>query len=143
MTIEKFFENQGNKVTYNSEVQTIHTEHGDNILEVTGWSTIANYAKTNGEAEDLQNGLGEWIADAINQKLFPSSQKEVSDGWILCDKELPSTGIKYWVCVNWTYIHEAYYGNNEWRDWETHDILSFVNHWRKYERPEPPKQEQK
>jgi hypothetical protein len=39
------------------------------IAEVRGWGAIQNMFNTEKEAEQFQDELGEWIADAINQKL--------------------------------------------------------------------------
>ena len=39
------------------------------IGEVRGWGAIQNMFDTETEAEEFQDELGKWIADAINQKL--------------------------------------------------------------------------
>ena len=39
------------------------------IGEIRGWGAIQNLFKKEGEAQRFQDELGEWIANAINQKL--------------------------------------------------------------------------
>lgn len=41
----------------------------DYVLSIRGWGAIQNKMNTLKEAEDFQDSLGRWIADAINQKL--------------------------------------------------------------------------
>lgn len=38
-------------------------------IQLRGWGKIQNLFKTQEEAEKFQDEVGEWIADAINQKL--------------------------------------------------------------------------
>lgn len=46
-------------------------KNGNNqlLLDVRGWGYIRNLFPEGDQAEEFQNQLGEWIADAINQKL--------------------------------------------------------------------------
>ncbi len=39
------------------------------LLDLRGWGAIQYMFKTQEEAMEFQDELGEWIADAINQKL--------------------------------------------------------------------------
>jgi hypothetical protein len=41
----------------------------DYILSIRGWGSIQNMIKNQEDSEKFQDYLGEWIADAINQKL--------------------------------------------------------------------------
>jgi hypothetical protein len=41
----------------------------DYVLSIRGWGAIQKMFKNYEEAEAFQNALGEWITDAINQKL--------------------------------------------------------------------------
>ncbi len=63
----------GKKVKYDQMGQMIFAtdeKKGDQlILNVRGWGSIQNLFKTQEEAVQFQDEFGEWIADAINQKL--------------------------------------------------------------------------
>jgi len=69
----------GNKVWFDDGVGYIWGEEKDGgcqmIGEVRGWAAIQNLFKNKDgsidfkKAEDFQDGLGAWIADAIQQKL--------------------------------------------------------------------------
>ena len=39
------------------------------LVDIRGWSRICNLFPEGDEAEEFQDELGRWIADAINQKL--------------------------------------------------------------------------
>lgn len=41
----------------------------DYVVSIRGWGAIQNMIKDYEDAERFQNSLGEWIVDAINQKL--------------------------------------------------------------------------
>ena len=43
-------------------------------IHIRGWGEIQNMFKDIKEAEDFQDEVGEWIADAINQKLQKERQ---------------------------------------------------------------------
>ena len=74
-TIEDFI----NRATYDSESQTISGVDGDGkpvlIAMVRGWNVIQDMFRDDkgvadrARAAEYQDEMGEWIADAINQKL--------------------------------------------------------------------------
>lgn len=62
----------GDSVNYDSYGQMIFANKGNSqqlLLDVRGWGAIQNLFKTEDEAAVFQDQLGEWIADAINEKL--------------------------------------------------------------------------
>lgn len=62
----------GDRVNYDSYGQMIFANKGNSqqlLLDVRGWGAIQNLFKTEDEAAVFQDQLGEWIADAINEKL--------------------------------------------------------------------------
>lgn len=50
-------------------IAQVDEPNNDYVLSIRGWGAIQNKLKTLKEAEDFQDSLGRWIADAINQKL--------------------------------------------------------------------------
>jgi hypothetical protein len=74
----------GNKVWFDAGAGYIWGEEKDGgcqmIGEVRGWGAIQNLFKNKDgsidfkKAEDFQDGLGAWIADAIQQKLEKSQE---------------------------------------------------------------------
>ena len=54
--------------------------HQQMIGEIRGWGAIQNLPHLKGkpikEAEDFQDEVGRWIADAINEKLIRSREKK-------------------------------------------------------------------
>jgi len=77
MNIEQFI---GEKVIYNKEGQQIYGEYKDKglqlLLDLRAWGAIQNLHKKHPHgdidyeaAASFQDELGEWIANAINQKL--------------------------------------------------------------------------
>jgi len=76
MTIVKFL---ADEVVFDKGSGIFFAKEADylqQILDLRGWGRIQHLFKTEKEAMDFQDGLGDWIADAINQKL----QKEKQDG---------------------------------------------------------------
>lgn len=74
MTVNDFI---GLKVTYDADGQMIFGETKDGghqlLLDVRGWGTIKNLFGdgygTMPKAEAFQDEVGQWFADAINEKL--------------------------------------------------------------------------
>lgn len=72
MTPENFI---GDKVQYDQDGTIIWGVKGESlqrILDLRGWGAIQQLFKTPKEAAEFQDELGEWIVDAINQKLNAS-----------------------------------------------------------------------
>jgi hypothetical protein len=64
----------GKKVNYDKHGQMIFGQNGrELILDVRGWGAIHTNKEID-NPEKFQDDLGEWIADAINQKLKAKSQ---------------------------------------------------------------------
>lgn len=62
----------GRKVIYDNHAQMIFGMKDkalQMLLDVRGWGAIQNLFKTQKKAAKFQNELGEWFADAINEKL--------------------------------------------------------------------------
>jgi hypothetical protein len=60
------------KAVYNDHGQMIFRENNGGqhqFLDVRGWGAITKIFKTTEEMEAFQDAVGEWVADAINQKL--------------------------------------------------------------------------
>lgn len=74
MTIEKFIGTA--KYDRNGGFIWGVDEKGNSQMvgEVRGWGAIQNLFKTNEEAAKFQDNLGEFIADAINQKIKTKPQ---------------------------------------------------------------------
>lgn len=81
-TVESFI---GEKATYDSEGQKIWGNKGKHvqmIADLRGWGAIQNLFKDKGgsidmeKAENFQDKLGHWIADAINEKLEGNTMKQ-------------------------------------------------------------------
>lgn len=80
MTIEKWLED----VHYDNLGTCIWNREKDGgnqmIADIRGWGAIQNEFKTNEEAEKFQDEVGEFIVEAIKEKLArTSSQTEISD----------------------------------------------------------------
>lgn len=59
-----------NGIEYDPENRTLTADEGDNhVANIRGWSSIRKMFTTDQEAGEFQDALGEWIADAITQKL--------------------------------------------------------------------------
>lgn len=70
-TVESFI---GGKVIYDNAGQYFFGKHGQQMVaELRGWGAIQNMfpitEQGQNDAAKFQDELGEWIADAINQKL--------------------------------------------------------------------------
>jgi hypothetical protein len=50
-------------------IAQVDSPQDDYVLSIRGWGAIQNMIKNQEDAEKFQDYLGEWIADAINQKL--------------------------------------------------------------------------
>ncbi len=62
----------GDKAVYDESGQMIFARRGKDLqmlLNVRGWGAIQNLFKNENDAAAFQDAIGEWIADAINQKL--------------------------------------------------------------------------
>lgn len=62
----------GEKVTYDKDSQRIFGHKGGKIqllLDVRGWGAMQNIFRYQEDAADFQDELGQWFADAINEKL--------------------------------------------------------------------------
>lgn len=64
----------GKKVIYYNKGQQIFSvnEGGiakNHILDIRGWGVIEKMFKNSQEAFEFQDEVGEWVADAINEKL--------------------------------------------------------------------------
>ena len=76
----------GDKATYDNAGQMIFAQTGDDLqmlLDVRGWGAIQNlpeFRDSEQKAGKFQDELGEWIAEAINEKL----QKERKQYFLLC-----------------------------------------------------------
>ena len=71
MKVKEFI---GKAVYYDEDGQMIFSKQDNQLLSnidisVRGWGAIQQLFKTEEEAANFQDELGEWIADAINQKL--------------------------------------------------------------------------
>ena len=70
MKVQKFI---GVKATYDYQDQLIfgNYENGEQqlIVDVRGWGAIQNLFSTTEEAMKFQDEVGQWITDAINEKL--------------------------------------------------------------------------
>ena len=72
MTIPEFI---GENVTYDDHGQVVIGGNGDMLLKVRGYGSIQNLFKSmSGQVDDakaaaFQDRLGQWITDAINEKL--------------------------------------------------------------------------
>jgi hypothetical protein len=71
ITVEDFI---GDKAKYDDHGQMIWGYKGNDIqklldISVRGWGAIQHLFKDQEEAAKFQDELGEWIADAINQKI--------------------------------------------------------------------------
>ena len=76
MTPQEFI---GDKVEYDSDgiiIWGMRREFQQHILDVRGWGAIQHLFKTEKEAANFQDELGQWIVDAINQKLSGQSSKD-------------------------------------------------------------------
>ena len=51
-----------------AQVDDIEPDH-DPVLSIRGWGAIQHLMKEEGYAERFQDTMGEWIAEAINEKL--------------------------------------------------------------------------
>tara|TARA_R100001244_G_C5148426_1_gene129229 strand:+ start:360 stop:584 length:225 start_codon:yes stop_codon:yes gene_type:complete len=63
----------GEKVTYDNMGQMIWgNKDGDTqlILSIRGWGAIQKLFDTGAQAVDFQDKMGNWIVDAINEKLL-------------------------------------------------------------------------
>lgn len=70
MTVKEFI---GNVVAYDNEGQVLFGVKNKGelqlIADVRGWGAIQNLFQTTEEADAFQDELGNWLADAINEKL--------------------------------------------------------------------------
>ena len=77
MTVQKWFENGA---VYGSDGQVIFAKQGKNILQITadirGWGYFRHLFETNEEAIKFEDEIGQFITDAINEKL----ERELTKG---------------------------------------------------------------
>jgi len=66
----------GDRAVYDSYGQIIFREKGalgmgeqSQFLDIRGWGNISNMFSTMKDAEAFQDAVGEWVVDAVNQKL--------------------------------------------------------------------------
>jgi len=75
------------------------------IADIRGWGAIQNEFKTNEEAEKFQDEVGEFIVQAIREKIArTSSQTEISDEEIFKEAEHKSKIFRGWT----TYENSAW-----------------------------------
>ena len=78
------------KAVYNDHGQMIFRENNGGqhqFLDVRGWGAITKIFKTTEEMEAFQDAVGEWVVDAINQKLNQSKTPTVGEEEIKITKE--------------------------------------------------------
>lgn len=70
LTIRKWLSN----IYYNKEDQRIYSKNMEDksqiILDVKGWGRLQNEFETEEEAAKFQDEIGEFVADAIRQKIM-------------------------------------------------------------------------
>ena len=70
MTVKEFI---GKKVIYDKETYYLwakeHGEYDKMIARIRGWAYIHSLFKTDEEAANFQDEIGEFIAQAINEKI--------------------------------------------------------------------------
>jgi hypothetical protein len=105
----------GEKVSYDQAGQMIFGHKGDKLqllLDVRGWGAIQHLFKTEKEAADFQDAVGEWYAEAINEKL----QNRTSD--LLKQNEELREALKI--------IRDAYYSDGEFHEEIIADLKSIA-----------------
>lgn len=71
MSIEEYLKG----IEYCPENRTLTSNEGDHhVASIRGWGTIQKMFLHDAEAGEFQDKVGEWIADAISQKLKGGSK---------------------------------------------------------------------
>jgi len=92
------------------------------VADIRGWGAIQNLFNTPEEAEQFQDEVGEFITQAIKEKLSRLPQQEISDGGEdtadYIDRHLVAALVQHSIAIEISDEEIKKGGENAWSDYE-------------------------